>query len=125
MVVSRRRAVLHFPHIVLKNFPNHYNTSFHEAPQAKNALRDMCLQFLSSAFCKKQETVSTVSANVTNLQHLMTQLILTSPCIQNTSQSVHKNKMNFLNLSDQNFSLVIVLSFFFKIFWQISACVFL
>ena len=41
-----------------------------------------------------------------------------------TSQSVYKDYINFFNFSDQNFSLVIVLSLFL-IFEQISAWVFL
>ena len=85
----------------------------------KTTLRNTCLLLFHPVVCEK-----TVSANVTSL--LITPPALDDPANPNrfsnthTSHFVYKDLINFLNFSDQNFSLVVVLSLFF-IYGQISA----
>ena len=92
----------------------------------KMALRNICFLLFHSA--KKLQTVSTASANVTSLRITLPApndqakfwQVLFSLYISICVQGLNK----FLKFSDQNFSLVIVLSLLL-IFGQISAWVFL
>ena len=86
------------------------------AQNNKKALRNTCLLLFHPAiYQKNHQTVNTESADVTNF--LIT--------LQGPYDPANSNKsLHFVNLSDENFSLVIVLSLFL-IFKQISAWVFL
>ena len=98
----------------------------------KMALRNMCLLLFHPAkkLLSFKKTVNTASANVTSLLITLPlsapddQAKLSQVLFSCTSQSVYKDQINFLNFSDQNFSLVIVLSLFL-VFGQISSWVFL